>query len=108
MVRPHAASLVRHTGNRVSKSRAGRYRRRPETCSSEWEGSEASIRGAARIAHSVPGNWAGKDICKQSSRMTLAIEDLIGAPSAISGRLLIAARGRLTAFRAVGGRKGLS
>ena len=93
-------SLVSRTGNRVSKLRAGSYRR-IETRSCEREVREASVRGAARVAHGVPGNRAGQDICKQSSSMALAIQNLIRAPSAVSGRLLIAARGRLTAFRAV-------
>ena len=76
--------------------------------SSEREGSEASVRGAASVTHGVPSDWAGKDICKQSSSMALTIQNLIRAPSAVSGRLPIAARGRLTAFRAVTGLKGLS
>jgi integrase len=79
--------LVSHTGNRVSKLRAGSNRRRIEMRSSEREGSEASVRGAARVTHGVPSNRAGEDICKRSSSMALAIHNLIRAPSAVSGRL---------------------
>src|SRR5262249_46289918 len=100
--------LVSHTGNRVSKLRASLYRRRLVMRSSEREVGEASVRGAARVAHGVPGDGAGNDICKQSSGMALAIQNLIRAPSTVSGRLRIAARGRLTAFRAESGLEGLS
>jgi len=102
-----AALLVSHTRNRVSKLRAGLYRRRLVIRSSEREVGEASVRRTACVAHAVPGNRAGQDIYKQSSSMALAIQDLIRAPSAISGRLLIAARRRF-AFRLVGGPEGLS
>src|SRR5262245_45627736 len=100
--------LVSHTANRVSKLRAGLYRRRLVMRSSEREVGAASVRGAAHVAHGVPSDRAGQDICKQSSSMALAIQNLIRAPSAVSGRLRVAAHGRLTAFRAVSGLEGLS
>jgi hypothetical protein len=55
--------LLSHTANCVSKLRAGCYGRRFVTRSAEREGSETSVRGAARVAHGVPRNRAGNDIC---------------------------------------------
>jgi hypothetical protein len=86
-----SSHLVSDTANGVSKLRAGSYRR---AWSSKREVSEASVRGAARVAHGVPSNRAGEDICKQSSSMALTLHDLIRATFAVSSRLLIAARGR--------------
>src|SRR5262249_54967959 len=83
-------------------------RRRLVMRSSEREVGAASVRGAAHVAHGVPSDRAGQDICKQSSSMALAIQNLIRAPSAVSGRLRVAAHGRLTPFRAVSGLEGLS
>jgi len=97
--------LVSGTGSRVSKLHAGSYRL---AWSSEREFSEASVRGAAVVAHGVPGNRAGKDIRKQPSSMALTLHDLIRATFAVSGRLLIAACGRLTAFRTVSALERLS
>src|SRR5262249_5016250 len=71
--------LVSHTANRLSKLRAGSYGR-IETRSPEREVSEASVRGAARVGHGVPGTRARQDICKQASSMALAIQNLIGPP----------------------------
>jgi hypothetical protein len=99
--------LISHTGNRASNLRAGSYRW-IEMGSSEREVGKASIRGATHVAHGVPSDRAGEDICKQSSRMALTIQNLVRATTAVSGRLLIAARGRLAAFRAVSGLKWLS
>jgi hypothetical protein len=76
--------------------------------SSEREVGAASVRGAAHVAHGVPGDRAWQVICSQFSSMALAIQDLIRAPSADSDRLRIAAYGRLIAFHAVSGLEGLS
>jgi hypothetical protein len=92
------AFLVSGAGNRVSKLHAGSCRL---TWSSEREVSEASVRGAAVVAHGVPGNRAGEDICNQSSSMALTLHDLVRTTFAVSSRLLIAARRRLTAFGTV-------
>ena len=75
--------------------------------SSEWEVSEASVRGATDVAHGVPDKRAGELICKQSPGMALAIQNLIRAPLTVPGRLLIAARGQF-ASRDESGRKGFS
>jgi hypothetical protein len=97
--------LVSGAGNRASKLHTGSCRL---SWSSEREVSEPSVRRAACVAHGVPSNRAGEDIHNQSSSMALAIHDLIRPPSAVSCRLLIAARGRSTAFRAVSALERLS